>query len=52
MKGKNRHQKSVYFKDAYLWDKVKKSAREENRSVNNYIETIIAANELNRDLRK
>lgn len=44
--------RSVYFREAYLWDKIDKAAQDQNRSTNNYIETILAAHLLNESLKK
>lgn len=37
-KGKSR---SVYFKDSHLWTKIEHASADQNRSVNNYIETVM-----------
>lgn len=50
--GKPKHGRQVYFREAYLWDKVAKAAADQNRSVNNYIETILTAHLLNESLKK
>lgn len=44
--GKPKNGRQVYFREAYLWEKIAKAAAEDNRSVNNYIETVIT-NHLN-----
>jgi hypothetical protein len=49
---KSKQSRSVYFREAYLWDKIAKAAADQNRSVNNYIETILAAHLLNESLKK
>lgn len=49
---KSNRSRSVYFREAYLWDKIDKAAQDQNRSVNNYIETILAAHLLNESLKK
>lgn len=38
---KTKHTRSVYFREAYLWEKVAKAAADQNRTVNNYIETVL-----------
>lgn len=38
IKSKKRHQKSIYFKDASLWDRIEKAAKDARRSVNDFIE--------------
>lgn len=44
--------RSLYLREPYLWDKIDKAAQDQNRSVNNYIETILAAHLLNEALKK
>ena len=50
--GKPKQSRSVYFKEAYLWEKIAKAAADQNRSVNNYIETLVASHLLNESLKK
>lgn len=49
---KPKRSRSVYFREVYLWEKIGKAAEDQNRSVNNYIETILAAHLLNESLKK
>jgi len=49
---KQKRSRSVYFREAYLWDKIEIAAKDQNRSVNNYIETILATHLLNETLKK
>lgn len=49
---KKKNARNVYFREAYLWEKLDKAAADQNRSVNNYIETILAAHLLNESIKK
>jgi len=44
---KSKRSRSVYFKEPFLWEKIANAANDQNRSVNNYIETVLAAHLLN-----
>ena len=50
--GKPKRSRSVYFKEAFLWEKLAKAAADDNRSINNYIETVLAEHLLNKVLKK
>lgn len=52
MKDRKKHLRSVYFRDHSLWTKIAEAASNDNRSTNNYIETILAAHLLNEALKK
>jgi len=49
---KPKHTRSVYFKEPYLWEKIAQAAADQNRSVNNYLETLISAHLFNESLKK